>query len=79
MSELNDTSRRILIDYLEGFLPADMHDGNSFLKSSREIQEDLEDMCDIPVQDISTEMLECGYKIVVDDDHKPKWLMSRKS
>lgn len=79
MSELNDTSRKILIDYLEGFLPAETYDGNSSLKSSREIQEAVADMCDIPVQDISTEMLACGYKIVIDDDHKPKWLMSRKS
>lgn len=79
MSEMNDTSRRILIDYLGDFLPADTRDGNSFLKSSREIQEDLEDMCEIPVQDISEEMLKCGYRVVVDDDYKPKWLMSRKS
>lgn len=79
MSELNDTSRQILISYLEDFLPADKRDGDTFLKSSREIQEDLEDMCEIPVQDISEEMLNCGYNIVVDDDHKPKWLMTRKS
>lgn len=79
MSELNDTSRQILIGYLDDFLPADVRDGNSFLKSSRDIQEDLEDMCEIPVQDISAEMLNCGYNIVVDDDYRPKWLMSRKS
>lgn len=79
MSDINDTSRQILIDYLEVFLPADTYDGNSVLKSSRDIQEDLEDMCEIPIQDISSEMLLCGYSIVVDDDYKPKWLMSRKS
>lgn len=79
MSEINDTSHKILIDYLEDFLPADVRDSNSFLKSSRDIREDLEDMCDISIQDISEEMLKCGYNIVVDDDHKPKWLMTSKS
>lgn len=79
MSELDDTSRRILIAYLSDFLPADTNDTTSFLKSSREIQDDLEEMCEISVSDISTEMLNCNYQIVTDDDNKPKWLMSRKS
>lgn len=79
MSELDDTSRRILIAYLTKYLPADADDDTAFLKSSREIQDDLEEMCDISVSDISTEMLKCNYQIVTDDDNKLKWLMSRKN
>lgn len=79
MSELDNTSHRILLAYLSDFLPADADDNTSFLKSSREIQDDLEEMCEISVSDISTEMLNCNYNIVTDDDNKPKWLMSRKN
>lgn len=79
MSELDDTPRRILIAYLTDFLPADAGDETAIFKSSRDIQDDLEEMCEIPVSDISTEMLNCGYNIVTDADDKPKWLMSRKN
>lgn len=78
MSEMDDTARKILIAYLSDFLPADQNDDLAILKSSRDIQDDLEEMCEIPVSDISTEMLLCRYRIVTDDDYKPKWLMSRK-
>lgn len=79
MSELDDTSRRILITYLSDFLPAEVGDTTAYVKSSRDIQSDLEDMCEISVSDISEEMLKCRYNIVTDEDDKPKWLMSRKS
>lgn len=78
MSELNDTAQRILIGYLTDFLPADTNDDYALLKSSRDIQDDLSEMCEIPIEDISAEMLNCNYQIVVDDDNKPKWLMSHK-
>lgn len=79
MSELDDTSRRILIAYLSDFLPADAGDETAILKSSRDIQDDLEEMCEIPIADISEEMLKCRYNIVTDADDKPKWRMSRKN
>lgn len=79
MSELDDTPHRILIAYLSDFLPADAGDATAILKSSRDIQDDLEEMCEIPVTDISEEMFKCGYNIATDADDKPKWLMSRKN
>lgn len=79
MSELDDTSLKILIAYLRDFLPADTNDDSAILKSSRDIQDDLEEMCEISIADISAEMIKCQYNIVTDEDNKPKWLMSRKN
>lgn len=79
MSELDDTPRRILIAYLTDFLPADTGDVTAILKSSRQIQDDLEEMCEITIADISEEMFKCRYNIITDADNKPKWAMSRKN
>lgn len=68
---------QVLLRYLEAFLPADETDSDVILKSSQEIQDDLSEMVVISVDEISTEMLECGYRLVVDADNKPKWAMMR--
>ena len=63
---------------MRAFLPADDDDKDVMLKSSQDIQDDLSDMVEVSIGDISKEMLSCGYKIEVDDDNKPKWRMMRK-
>ena len=77
MSEELKTEVMVLIHWLKSFLPADESDKDAILKSSQDIQDDLSEMVEISVTDISTEMLACGYHIVVDADDKPKWAMMR--
>lgn len=77
MCEEQLTEIKVLLQYLESFLPADDKDTDVILKSSQDIQDDLSVMVDISLRDISKEMLACGYKIEVDADNKPKWRMVR--
>lgn len=77
MNEQQTTEIKVLLQYLESFLPADDKDADVILKSSQDIQDDLSVMVDIPLVDISKEMLACCYKIEVDADNKPKWRMIR--
>ena len=77
MNNEQSTEVKVLIQYLEAFLPADDTDTDVLLKSSQDIQDDLSEMVEVSIGDISKEMLACGYKIEVDADNKPKWRMIR--
>lgn len=77
MSDEQSTEIKVLLQYLESFLPADDTDTDVILKSSQDIQDDLSVMVDISLGDISKEMLACHYRIEVDADNKPKWRMIR--
>lgn len=77
MSNEQSTEIKVLLQYLESFLPADDTDTDVILKSSQDIQDDLSVMVDISLGDISKEMLACQYRIEVDADNKPKWRMVR--
>lgn len=78
MNNEQSTEVKILLEYMRAFLPADDNDKDVMLKSSQDIQDDLSNMVEVSIGDISKEMLSCGYKIEVDDDNKPKWRMMRK-
>lgn len=78
MSEERSTEMKVLLQYLEAFLPADDTDTDVILKSSQDIQDDLSEMIEVPIGDISKEMLACGYKMEVDADNRPKWRMVRE-
>lgn len=68
----------ILIQYLMSFLPADGNEENIILKSTQNIQDDLADMVEISLNQISSVMRDTGYKVKVDEDLLPKWMMLRK-
>lgn len=68
----------ILIQYLMSFLPADGNEENIMLKSTQNIQDDLADMVEISLNQISSVMRDTGYKVKVDEDLLPKWMMLRK-
>lgn len=57
MSEKQSPEVQVLIEYLRAFLPADDTDTDVILKSSQDIQDDLADMIEIPLADITKEML----------------------
>ena len=48
------------------------------LKSTQNIQDDLADMVEISLNQISSVMRDTGYKVKVDEDLLPKWMMLRK-
>lgn len=68
----------ILIQYLMSFLPAEGNEENIMLKSTQNIQDDLADMVEISLNQISSVMRDTGYKVKVDEDLLPKWMMLRK-
>lgn len=68
----------ILIQYLMSFLPADGNEENIMLKSTQNIQDDLADMVEISLNQISSVMRDTGYQVKVDEDLLPKWMMLRK-
>lgn len=68
----------VLIQYLMSFLPADGNEENIMLKSTQNIQDDLSNMIEISLNQISSVMRDTGYKVKVDEDLLPKWMMLRK-
>ena len=68
----------VLLQYLMSFLPADGNEDNIILKSTQAIQDDLADMVEISLNQISSVMRDTGYKVKVDEDLLPKWMMLRK-
>lgn len=69
----------VLIEYLMAFLPAERNSENAILKTSQNIQDDLSDMCEISINQITSVMRDTGYHIIVDEDNRPKWMMARQT
>lgn len=69
----------VLIEYLMVFLPAERNSENAILKTSQNIQDDLSDMCEISINQITSVMRDTGYHIIVDEDNRPKWMMARQT
>lgn len=69
----------VLIEYLMAFLPAERNSENVILKTSQNIQDDLSDMCEISINQITSVMRDTGYHIIVDEDNRPKWVMARQT
>lgn len=68
----------VLIEYLMAFLPAEPNEDNVILKTSQDIQDDLSDMCEISINQITSVMRDTNYHIKVDEDNRPKWVMTKK-
>lgn len=68
----------VLLQYLMSFLPADGSEENIILKSTQTIQDDLSEMVELSLNQISSVMRDTGYKVKVDEDMLPKWMMLRK-
>lgn len=69
----------VLVEYLMAFLPAERNSENAILKTSQNIQDDLSDMCEISINQITSVMRDTGYHIIVDEDNCPKWVMARQT
>lgn len=69
----------VLIEYLMAFLPAEKNNENVILKTSQDIQDDLSDMCEISINQITSVMRDTGYHIIVDEDNRPKWVMMKQT
>ena len=77
-SEKINPEEAALIEYLQSYLPADKNDKNIIMKSSQAIADDLAEMVELTLNQITSVMLDTGYHSVVDGDGRPKWLMMDK-
>lgn len=66
----------ILSRYLGEYQPADNSD-YSILKSSEDIKFDLEGMGHFSLEEISEEMVKRSYRVTIEEDGKPKWLLKK--
>lgn len=77
-SEKINPEEAVLIEYLQSYLPADKNDKDIILKSSQSIADDLSEMVELTLNQITSVMLDTGYHSVVDGDGRPKWLMMNR-
>lgn len=78
-SERNlDPAEVVLIEYLQTYLPAEKKDDDKILKTSQDIADDLSEMVELTLNQITTIMLSIGYHSMVDKDGRPKWMMMNK-
>ncbi len=82
---MNDNSEKridpeeiILIEYLQTYLPAEKKDEDKILKTSQDIADDLSEMVELTLNQITIIMLDIGYHSMVDKDGRPKWMMMNK-
>lgn len=68
----------ILIEYLQTYLPANKKDEGKILKTSQDIADDLTDMVELSLNQITSTMLDIGYHSMIDGDGRPKWMMMNK-
>lgn len=68
----------ILSRYLGDYQPAEHEGDATALKSSEDIKYDLEGMGDFRIEEISEELALRGYKVTIDEEGKPKWLMKKE-
>lgn len=72
-----ETARRILLGYLEHYLPAFDQDERVILKSSQDIADDLADIVELDINTIAEEMAPT-YQLRFDEGGSPKWAMMPK-
>lgn len=78
-SERNlDPAEVVLIEYLQTYLPVEKKDDDKILKTSQDIADDLSEMVELTLNQITTIMLDIGYHSMVDKDGRPKWMMMNK-
>lgn len=68
----------ILIEYLQTYLPTDKKDDGKILKTSQDIADDLAEMVELSLNQITSIMLDIGYHSMIDGDGRPKWMMTNK-
>lgn len=69
----------ILIEYLQTYLPTDKKDTGKILKTSQDIADDLAEMVELSLNQITSVMLDIGYHSMIDEDGRPKWMMMNKN
>lgn len=74
----SDPAEVVLIEYLQTYLPAEKKDDDKILKTSQDIADDLSEMVELTLNQITTIMLDIGYHSMVDKDGRPKWMMMNK-
>lgn len=73
-----DPEEALLIEYLQTYLPADKKEDGKILKTSQDIADDLAEMVELSLNQITSIMLDIGYHSMIDGDGRPKWMMMNK-
>lgn len=77
MNDIEKWKVVILSRYLGTFQPAADEEDATIRKSSEDIQADLSEMGDFSINEISIELVAREYKVTIDEDGKPRWLMKK--
>lgn len=68
----------VLQQYCEQWLPAKEVTDYTVFKTSQQIQDELSEMVDISINDITFNLLKTGFKIAINPEGKPAWIMQRR-
>ena len=68
----------VLRQYCEQWLPAKEVMENTVFKTSQQIQDELSEIVDMSINDITFDLLKQGYKIAINPEGKPAWIMQYK-
>lgn len=68
----------VLRQYCEQWLPVQNITDDTVFKTSQQIQDELSEIVDMSINDITCDLLKQGYKISINPEGKPAWIMQRK-
>ena len=68
----------VLRQYCEQWLPVQNITDDTVFKTSQQIQDELSEIVDMSINDIACDLLKQGYKIAINPEGKPAWIMQRK-
>lgn len=68
----------VLRQYCEQWPPAKEVMDDTVFKTSQQIQDELSEIVDMSINDIACDLLNQGYKIAINPEGKPAWIMQRK-
>lgn len=68
----------VLRQYCEQWPPAKEVMDDTVFKTSQQIQDELSEILDMSINDIACDLLNQGYKIAINPEGKPAWIMQRK-
>lgn len=68
----------VLQQYCEQWLPANEVTDYTVFKTSLQIQDELSEMVDMSINDITFNLLKKGFKIAINPEGKPAWMMQRR-
>lgn len=73
-----DYKKRVLASFLSNYVPADINDDKVLTMTSADIRDEVSDMVEMRVDEVTRIMIEYNYQIIIGADHRPYWAMLGK-